>query len=167
MWISDCEEQHYTGLREHLLLGKRICRVLKPGEVKEVTIYANLKYSRTGVMLEKGGEYYFQIPGNQVGMMRVSSAVQPAGTGLPLRWACRRYSRVSKRMQRRYPTANWFEMIGAVGKNDENLLQILNYQDASHPYKALRGGELYAFPNDTDRQTISITWDSSSWSFSG
>jgi hypothetical protein len=152
VWISDSEEQRYTGLREHLLLGKRICQVLKPGEAKEVTIYANQKYSRSGLMLEKGGEYYFEIPGNQCwndgGIDCGPSGWERTTAALGMQEI---FARI-KQDERRYPSAKWFEVIGAVGKSDENLLQILRYQDTSHPFKALRGGELYAFPNDLDRQ---------------
>ena len=151
IWISDSEEEQFSGLHEHLLLGKRVSRLLKPGESKEVTIYANQKYSQTGVVLEKGGEYYFQIPGNQSWN---DAGIDCGPAGWDRTTAAFGMQEVFMRVKqdaRRYPQAKWFEVIGAVGKNDGNLLQILNYQDVSHPYKALCEGELYAFPNDLDR----------------
>lgn len=151
VWISDSEEQQFSGLKEHLLIGKRISYLLRPGDSKEIMVYANQKYSRSGVLLQKGGEYYFHVSGNQTwndgGIDCGPSGWDRSGMNLGLKEVFIRL----KEDERRFPDAKWFAVIGAIGKTDEKLFQILEYQDVSHPYKALSGGEMYAFANDLDR----------------
>ena len=151
IWVSDSEEESYTGLREHLVLGKRVSRALQPGESKELTVYANQKYNRSGVLLERGGEYYFQASGNQT-WNDGGIDCGPAGwdrAGVSLGW-----KEILIRLQedeRRFPKAKWFEVIGSIGRSDASLIRVLDYQDASHTYKALQSGEFFTFANDLDR----------------
>lgn len=151
VWLSDSEEQRYSGLREHLLMGKRVSRLLQPGESKEMTVYANQKYSHSWVQLVKGGEYYFEVSGNQCwndgGIDCGPAGWDRSGVSLGLKEIFIHM----KEDERRFPTAKWFEVIGSIGQSDETLIQILQYQDASHPYQAQRNGDFYAFANDLDR----------------
>ena len=48
---------------------------------------------------------------------------------------------------RRHPEADWFEVIAALGDEDDELLRILS-QDRVHA--AARNAELYYFANDLD-----------------
>ena len=151
VWLSDSEEQRYSGLKEHLIQGKRLCRVLQAGESRQMSVFANQKYSRSGVLLQQGGEYYFEISGNQTwndgGIDCGPAGWNRASVSLGMQEMIIRF----EEDERRYPDAQWFEVIGAVGKSDQMLVKLLDFQDASHVYQASRGGEFFAFPNDLDR----------------
>ena len=98
-----------------------------------------------------GGDYYFDIPGNQSWR---DGGIECGPAGWDRSSATLGMKEIFQRIkqdERRFPDAKWFELIGAVGKNDDHLLRILNYQDAAHPFKAVKGGEFFAFPNDLDR----------------
>jgi len=133
------------------LLGKRIRHVLKPGESKEITVYAAQKYSRSGIFIEKGGEYYFRISGSQSwrdgGIVCGPAGWDRTSVTLGMKELFVRFNED----ERRCPEANWFEVVGTLGENEENLLRILDFQDAFHPYIAGKSGEFFAFPNDLER----------------
>ncbi len=151
VWVSDSEEEQYRGLKEHLLVGKRISHLLQPGDSREVTVYANQKFSRSGVLLQKGGEYFFQISGNHTWN---DGGIDCGPAGWDRSSVSKGFQEILIRLkedERRYPKAKWFEVIGAIGKSDLHLFQILKFQDVSHTYKSLISGEFYAFANDLDR----------------
>jgi hypothetical protein len=151
IWFSDEEIQACSGLAEHLLRGVGARQVLQPGESKRMTVHANRPFSRSGILMVKGAEYFFILEGHQTWN---DGGVNCGATG----WD-RDVSTVQMQQsyaglcdeEKRFPGGRWFEVIGAVGAHEGNLLKVLDHLDSAHPYRASSSDEFFAFPNDLKR----------------
>ncbi len=123
-----------------------IGKLLGVGESASFTVHAEEQYSWSGVRLEAGGFYSFHIaPGD---------TWQDGDIGCgPEGWATEELPWYKEALvelaegRRRCPRANWFELIGAIGDDEEDYFRI-GAVGADATYEAPAGGELFAFPND-------------------
>jgi hypothetical protein len=133
------------------MVGERPAKPLKIGETQTIQVYANLQYNRSGVLLEKGAKYIFNVPPNQK-WVDASIACDEKGwdrdtQALGLKEI---FIRLSEG-KRRYPSAKWFELIGAIGANDDHLFPVTTYLFGNNDFVPTLDGELYLFANDLNR----------------
>ena len=142
----------WSSLGEHLIVGDRPAKPLKVGDKQTTRVYANRKYNRSGVLLEKNAKYQFAIPKGQVwydasidcdenGWDRDSEALGIKELFIKL-----------SEGRRRHPKAKWFELIGTVGSNDDNLLRVTKHTSKNSAFSPRTEGELHFFANDLDRK---------------
>ena len=117
---------------------------LAVGETQRFTVYAPELYSWSGVRLEKGSVYSFQVPAGETWKDKSIDCGAEGWTSEQLSWLkeaiVRRYEEY-----RRVPAANWFELIGSIDDDGDSFFRIGNGLDA---FRAPESGDLYAFPND-------------------
>lgn len=116
---------------------------LAPGESHECTVRAELRYNFTRVELEQGATYRIQMPDGQVWLDGKIECGPEGWTSEQLPWF---REKLVKRFEdkRRQPDANWFELVGALGDEDDELFRIGSGTD----YTAPRNAELWLFAND-------------------
>ncbi|MCP4341921.1 MAG: DUF2235 domain-containing protein [Desulfobulbaceae bacterium] len=115
------------GLAEHLRIGPPAAKKLEVGQSRLVTIYANLKNNRSYVYANKGEEYHFEVDMEQIwfdsgvecgpGGWDRDSEDFPWLVELRIKWM---------EDERPCPEAKWFELIGTVGKKEQQAFQVLN-----------------------------------------
>ncbi len=121
-------------------------KALAPGERATFTVNSCEHYNWAAVQLEKGARYRFDVAasecwedgGTTCGADGWSSASHPFIATHALR---------GFEPYRRVPEANWFELIGALSNDDEELFRI-GSGGPEHDYVAPRDAELFAFAND-------------------
>ncbi len=119
-------------------------KVLAVTQTHTVSVLSNLKYNWSGVKLEKGGVYQFSCKNGdtwldgdiECGPQGWSSDQLPALNEIAVELFEKR---------RRKADANWFELIGALGDEDNQLFRI---GDGSSHYSAEDTADLYLFAND-------------------
>ena len=121
-------------------------RRLAVGEREDFVVDAKELYSWSGIRMEAGAHYAFVIPEGQIwedGGMECG----PAG------WQTEELNWLKEAVvenfegRRRCPKANWFELIGAAGNDEDELFRIgAGGEEAT--YLALDDDELFAFAND-------------------
>lgn len=119
------------------------------GENRSFTVYANQFYSPSRALLKAGERYRFRVDMTQTWFDATIDA-HPDGwdrSNPKLSWFQRLYLRYEED-ERRHPEANWFEVIGAVNREDDELIRILQHTEGHEEYTATRTGELFAFAND-------------------
>jgi hypothetical protein len=121
---------------------------LAVGEQATFPVRAADRYNWSGIRLEQGGRYQFDIPTGQK-WMDASIACGPEGwRSEDLPW----YKESAVKLfegKRRYPGANWFELIGSIGDDGDAFFRI-GHGGSNRMYAATRTGDLYAFANDLD-----------------
>lgn len=143
----------------HTAFGKE----LRVGEEATFRVDAPDLYSWTGVRLVRGGQYLFRIPPGQE-WTDASIECGPDGwrTEEELSFFKGKLIKFTEGW-RRHPEANWFEVIGAVGKSDDHLFRIGDGSKAERPFVSMRNDGLYAFANDirsmydNNKGTVNIT----------
>lgn len=122
-------------------------RKLAVDETHTSTVHAELKYNWSGVELEKGHRYEFIVDSTQRWKDGDLDACGPNGwESEQLPWYKEKIVEVFEK-RRRHKKADWFEIIGALGDEDNKLLQILS---ENRIYTAPRNAEIYFFANDLD-----------------
>jgi len=120
-------------------------RKLAVGESLTCVVLAELKYNWSGILLEENCRYEFSVDPAETWKDGDLEACGPDGwESEQLPWY---KEKIVERFEdnRRYPDANWFEIIGALGDEDDQLLRVLS---ADKIYTATRNSELYYFAND-------------------
>jgi len=109
------------------------------------TVFSELKYNWSGVMLEAGCTYRFIVSSGERWKDGDIEECGPDGwSSKQLPWY--RESIVEAfEHKRRHPRANWFEIIGALGDEDDHLLRILS---TDYTFAPEQDAELYYFAND-------------------
>jgi len=120
-------------------------RKLAAGESHSCNVLAELKYNWSGVLLETGCQYEFIVDPAEKwkdGDLKECSAHGWESKQLP--WY---KEKIVERFEsrRRHPDANWFELIGALGDEDDQLLRIMS---TDRIYMATQNSDLYYFAND-------------------
>ncbi len=130
-----------------------------PGDAFTFPVYAESRYSWSGVRLRKGHGYRFTIPGDQQWQDAGISCGPEGWTSEQLPWYKEKFVQHFED-DRRVPDANWFELIGSLDDNEE-YFRIGSGQ--GFEYIAPRDAELYAFANDlkskygNNRGQLSVT----------
>lgn len=153
VWNAYDHTPDAAGLRDHLLIGQAALRTLAAGESSEVVVHANLLHNRSGILVEKGSGYVFTSPVVQGEVWYDASiACGPQG------WTRDEVSAGLKEVfirfkedDRRVPRAQWFELIGGVGTDDQELFRVLEHPAGGAGYVPSASGELVFFANDLPR----------------
>lgn len=119
---------------------------LAVGESAWFPVRAADTYNWSGVRLQQGGTYQFDIAPSErwmdggivCGPQGWRSEDLPWLKGSLIGWFEQR---------RRCPAANWFELVGSLGDEGDTLFRI-GTGGPEHPYRAPRDADLYAFAND-------------------
>lgn len=125
-------------IHESALLG-----TLKPGEARTCIVDSGVKYNWSGVRLVAGASYRIETPGEQRWQ---DGEMQCEADG----WSTDELSGFKKTLirhfegRRRHPEAQWFELVGALGDDDDELVRI----GKSCDLEAARDADLYLFAND-------------------
>jgi hypothetical protein len=123
-------------------------RKLEMGQSHRFQVHAEHKWNWAGVMLEQGGTYQFNIDEGQKWMDGGINCGPEGWTTEQLPWHKEEIVGMFER-RRRCPTANWFELVGALGDEDEHTFPI-GCGGRDHKYRATKSAELFAFANDLD-----------------
>lgn len=125
-----------------------VTRKLAVGESISIAIDAGHKWNWSGILLEKGATYRFDI-GDVQKWMDGGVTFGPGGwESHELPWYKEDIVGLFE-SKRRCPEANWFELIGALGDEGDNLFRIGKGGDEK-AYQAIEDAELYTFANDLD-----------------
>ncbi|MCP4282993.1 MAG: DUF2235 domain-containing protein [Gammaproteobacteria bacterium] len=141
----------WGSLGEHLMVGDRPAKPLEVDTTQATKVYANRKYNRSGVLLEKDATYLFSVPKGQV-WYDASIACDEKGwdrdsQALGLKELFIKLSEGKRRL----PDAKWFELIGAVDSIEDNLFRVIEYTEGGSTFSPKTEGELHFFANDLDR----------------
>ncbi len=107
-------------------------------------VYAPLRYSWSGVRLEKGAIYSVRVPAGQTWEDKDIVCGARGWTTAELPWL---KEKIIRRFEddRRVPSANWFELIGSIDDDGDSFFRI---SDGLAEFKAPESGDFYAFSND-------------------
>lgn len=143
------ELREFTGLQHHQEMGMHPLLALSTkGDSCEVIIYAHKKYNHTGLMLEKGVKYRFEIIGKQTWKDGGISCGPEGWNRDTVSEGLKEISFAAMEPFRRFPKANWFALIGCIGANDSNAFLIGNKKGVYTPKES---AEFCAFANDLQR----------------
>jgi len=153
------QPQEIKGLGQHLKNGPPAPRKIEVGESAEITVYANDKMNRSYIYANKKEKYSFSVDMKQKwfdsgiicgpdGWDRQSEDF-PWYQELPIKWM---------EDERRCPKADWFEIVGVIGKKDQTPFRVLSYTKAGKQLNSgTRTGEIFLFANDMeDRYTNNL-----------
>ena len=130
------DEYHSSATASGLAVGEsHVCRVL-----------SKIQYNWSGVALEEGATYRFSVDEYDT-WSDGSIKCGPGGwESEDLSWF---KEKIVERMEkhRRVPEANWFELIGAIGDEDDKTFR-LNEAAGGQEDVAENSGDLYFFAND-------------------
>ena len=121
-------------------------RGLSVGESINVSVVAKEKFNRTGVKVA-AGEHYSFVVAKDAKWKDLNIVCDANGWLSKDAPAITRNYITKAEKNRRVPAANWFELAGTVGQNEQHHFQIgLRGQDWTHSTKT--DGELFLFAND-------------------
>ncbi len=121
-------------------------KVLAVGETERFTVRAKEQYSWSGVRLEAGGHYAFVVLDGEKWRDKNTKCGPEGWKTEELPWYQEGIVELLER-RRRCPKADWFELIGTVGDDEEHFFRIGRGGDDA-TYQAPEDGELFAFAND-------------------
>ena len=137
----------YVGLRQHTW--SPVLRELAPDEATTATCFANQLHNHTGIAVREGQVYVFEVDGSQkwkdgtieCGPDGWSRADQELGMSEFFIWM--------HEDNRRHPKANWFEILGSIGRDDRTAFRVLEHTPGrDRPLQIGASGELFLFAND-------------------
>lgn len=120
-----------------------LSRRLAVGESATFPVRSANLHNWSGVRLEEGATYRVHVAGTQQWVDGGVSCGPEGWTSDQLPWYSEAVVRHLER-ERRHPSANWFELIGALDDEDHDLVRI----GAGTTFTAPREADLYAFAND-------------------
>ena len=123
-----------------------VAKKLAVGDAHTCTVHSELKYNWSGVELVEGHQYEFIVDHAQRWKDGDLDCGPDGWDSKQLPWYKEEVVELFEK-RRRHQKANWFEIIGALGDEDDALLRILS-EDKT--YTAPRDAELYYFANDLD-----------------
>lgn len=153
VWRPDADKPvEMVGLTGHLKIGPPAPKKLEVGESRLVTVYANKMMNRSYVYANKGEEYSFSVDMKQE-WFDSGITCGPAGwdrQSVHFPW----YQNIPiKCMEddRRCPEANWFEIVGVIGRKDQEPFRVLSCCQKKSPLNVSQNtGEMYFFANDLE-----------------
>lgn len=130
-------------------------RTLNVAEKATFTVYANVKFNVTGIRVgyDENEAYVFTVNMDQK-WFDATIECGPGGwdrNNDSLSFLQSQFIRIMEGAKR-HPEANWFEVIGAIGRDDSDCFKILDHVNGKLQYKPQRKGELFAFANDLPRK---------------
>lgn len=121
-------------------------KTLAVGESHRCTVHAKLRYNYTGLFLQRGGIYTFAVAADDRWADKTMVCGADGWKSEQLPFGKEQVVRQLER-RRRCRQANWFELIGAYGDEDDQLFR-LGDAAGGQRYKATDDGELWMFAND-------------------
>jgi hypothetical protein len=109
--------------------------ILAPGESHEFEVFAREVWNPSGIEMEEGASYRFEVIGYQ-DWNDWSIETNPDGYS---RWWLWPFTWL-----RRLPDANWFQLVGAIGRSRDGYFKI----GKGATERAARSGPLHCFAND-------------------
>ncbi len=145
----DLSKLKFENLGHHIRVGMRSLRPLKRNKSITVPVFAHQFHNRTGVLLERGREYEFEVVADQTWR---DGGIDCDADGWDrdhpdIRWVKDLAIRAMEPF-RRHPDANWFHLIGAIGDLDEEIFSIGQGPVRHTPG---RSDEFCPFANDLKR----------------
>lgn len=150
VWYGAEQSPEVAHLHDAELAATHHPTVLKQGQSRSFTVYANQKFSDSRVLVKPGEKYRFDIDLEQRwfdGPVKASPRGWLKESEEQLRWYGKLFSHAVEG-QRRHPDAAWFEVIGTVNRDDHQPIKLIDYLDT--PWEVRESGEFFAFPNDLD-----------------
>ena len=153
IWRPDGEPfQEIKGLAMHLKNGLPAPEKLKVGESRLVTVYANTRMNRSLVYANKEEEYIFSVDLKQKwfdsGITCGPEGWKRDSEDFP--W----YKELSIKYmedERRCPEAEWFEIVGVIGKKEQIPFKVLSFNPSKGTFKiGDNSGEFFLFANDME-----------------
>ncbi len=148
---ADGSEQSWAGLGAHLRLGSRLLKTLEVDESYRVPVFAHQKYNRSGILLERGAKYRFEIDEDQVWR---DGGVECGPRGWnrdSVELGFREFAIRLRENNRRFPDADWFELVATLDDNDLMKFRVLDHTNRGNPYCPRASGEFCPFANDVMR----------------
>ncbi len=142
----------WKNLAEHLMVGDLSAKPLKIDATQTTKVYANRKYNRSGILLETNAQYQFSIPTEQVWYDASISCNEKGWDRETQELGLSELFIKLSEGKRRHPEAKWFELIGTVGPNEDNLFRVTQYTEEGATFSPDTDGELNFFANDLDRK---------------
>jgi hypothetical protein len=122
-------------------------RKLDVGMSTTFTVDSERLYNWSGIYLERGAYYTFEPEAGKTWLdASIKCTTKGWKTEDELSWV-KGYIVEHFEDDRRCPDADWFELIGTLGDDDNKLFRI-GEGGADKTYQAIDNGELYAFAND-------------------
>jgi len=144
---ADQNTLEFSGLSAHIALQNQNMSVLQIGQSQDVLVYASEQYNVTGLMLEQGATYRFN-PYPEQTWYDDGVKCGPQGWHRDnLQLGVKEIPMALLEPFRRLPHANWFALVGAIAKNDNNAFAIADGGD----FKMTHSGEFTPFANDLIR----------------
>ena len=148
--MPDGRVERFNGLKEHLERGVRLLTRLTVGDKRVITCNSLRLHNHSGIAMEKGCQYRFQIPPNQTWQDREISCGPAGWTRDDIEKGFFAEAAIAAaELLRRAPASNWFALMGSIGNDDSELFEILAH--TQQPYIPQRSGELCSFANDVTR----------------
>jgi hypothetical protein len=144
---NDATQLSFIGLSAHIELAQQNISVLAINQSHDVMVYASEAYNQSGLMLEQGARYQFTPYPDQYWY---DDGIKCSASG----WQRDNVQLGAKEIPiallepfRRQPSAQWFALIGAIGKSDEQLFTIAE----GATIDIAKSGEFCPFANDLKR----------------
>ena len=120
---------------------------LAPGEHKKMKVYSRCRKNWSGVLLEQGVMYEFEIRKEETRDWcdKTIPGDEPVGFSRPPQWYLHPLF-WWKRSDRPYPEGNWFQLLGSVDNDSQSVFPI----ETGKPFKSKGTGELHIFVNDAE-----------------
>ena len=146
----DLSRESVAGLAEHIVAGARRLRSLAVDEPCELVCSAHLRHNASGIALEAGARYLFEIAPGQTWTDGSIDCGPKGWTRADVQLGVREARIAMSEWRRRKRDANWFALVGAVGHSDDELFELLDHAD--NPYVPRSTGELCTFANDLPKR---------------
>lgn len=147
VWYSAERIAEYSSIDDARLAAAHTAASLDLFQSRIFTVQANQLYSPARVIAKPGEKYRFDIDRSQL-WYDADIPATPAGWDRSKIGGVKEWFISFAESGRRFPEAEWFEVIGTVKKDENNHFRILHHTDDAHPYEPKEEGELFAFAND-------------------
>lgn len=132
----------------HESLPRRSSHALQIGESVSIEIFSVCPWNRTGVVLEAGAHYQFQVLACDTWKDASIVCSADGWNRKDIRPILRPLVKVAEK-KRRMPNANWFELIGAQDEASCPMFRI-GCRGAGWTYSPTKDGKFVAFANDLE-----------------
>jgi hypothetical protein len=149
IWHSEDHIEEYDTFTDARLASTTKPTRLDIGEDRLINVHSNQKYNASRVLVKEGDQLVFSVDKKQVwydGDFECNPTGWKADNKVDnrlVRWAIK-----FKEDDRRFPAANWFEVIASINKSDDNLIRVLDHTKKEKAYTCQVAGEIHMFAND-------------------
>ena len=165
VWELDGSCHNYDNVEAAKVDSQVHARTLEVNESVSFTVLANVKFNRTGILLGDESEAYsFTV---EMGQKWYDASIECGPNGWDrdndsLGFLQRQFIRAMEG-SKRHPEADWFEVVGTIGRNDRSCFKIMEHANGKSSYNTKSKGELFVFANDlhskygNNRGSITVT----------